>query len=75
MKIFMVVTQNSKYPLFIFLLDGKISLYLVKIKVVSITSEMISYDTVMISLVTDTIYIYTPRFGYFFDILIDTDKV
>ena len=43
-----------------FIVSGEINVYLVKIKVVSITSEMISYH---FTIVTDTIYIFTPRFG------------
>ena len=43
-----------------FIVSGEISVYLVKIKVVSITSEMISYH---FTIVTDTIYIFTARFG------------
>ena len=46
--------------LFYFIVSGEISVYLVKIKVVSITSEMISYH---FTIVTDTIYIFTARFG------------
>ena len=42
-----------------FIVSGEISVYLVKIKVVSITSEMISYH---FTIVTDTIYIFTARF-------------
>ena len=45
---------------FYFIVSGEINVYLVKIKVVSITSEMISYH---FTIVTDTIYIFTPRFG------------
>ena len=47
---------------FYFIVSGEINVYLVKIKVVSITSEMISYH---FTIVTDTIYIFTPRFGRF----------
>ena len=43
-----------------FIVSGEISVYLVKIKLVSITSEMISYH---FTIVTDTIYIFTARFG------------
>ena len=43
-----------------FIVSGEINVYQVKIKVVSITSEMISYH---FTIVTDTIYIFTPRFG------------
>ena len=43
-----------------FIVSGEINVYLVKIKVVSIASEMISYH---FTIVTDTIYIFTPRFG------------
>ena len=43
-----------------FIVSSEINVYLVKIKVVSITSEMISYH---FTIVTDTIYIFTPRFG------------
>ena len=43
-----------------FIVSGEISVYLVKIKVVSITSEMIAYH---FTIVTDMIYIFTPRFG------------
>ena len=45
---------------FYFIVSGEISVYLVKIKVVSITSELISYH---FTIVTDTIYIFTPCFG------------
>ena len=45
---------------FYFIVSGEISVYLVKIKVVSITSEMISYH---FTIATDTIYIFTARFG------------
>ena len=45
---------------FYFIVSGEINVYLVKIKVVSITSEMILYH---FTIVTDTIYIFTPRFG------------
>ena len=45
---------------FYFIVSDEISVYLVKIKVVSITSEMISYH---FTIVTDTIYIFTARFG------------
>ena len=48
------------YIHFYFIVSGEINVYLVKIKVVSITSEMISYH---FTIVTDTIYIFTPRFG------------
>ena len=44
---------------FYFIVSGEISVCLVKIKVVSVTSE-ISYN---FTIVTDTIYIFTPRFG------------
>ena len=43
-----------------FIVSGEINVYLVKIKVVSITSEMISHH---FTIVTNTIYIFTPRFG------------
>ena len=43
-----------------FIVSGEINVYLVKIKVVSITSEMISYH---FTIVTDTTYIFTTRFG------------
>ena len=43
-----------------FIVSGEISVYLMKIKVVSITSELISYH---FTIVNDTIYIFTPRFG------------
>ena len=43
-----------------FIVSGEIIVYLVKIKVVLITSEMISYH---FTIVTDTIYIFTARFG------------
>ena len=46
--------------IFYFIVSGEINVYLVKIKVVSISSEMISYH---FTIVTDTIYIFTPRFG------------
>ena len=46
--------------IFYFIVSGEINAYLVKIKVVSITSEMISYH---FTIVTETIYIFTPRFG------------
>ena len=46
-------------PLY-FIVSGEISVYLMKIKVVSITSEMISYH---FTIVSDTIYIFTLRFG------------
>ena len=45
---------------FYFIVSGEISVYLMKIKVVSITSELISYH---FTIVNDTIYIFTPRFG------------
>ena len=48
--------RNIQY----FIVSSEINVYLVKIKVVSITSEMISYH---FTIVTDTIYIFTPRFG------------
>ena len=45
-----------------FIVSGEINVYLVKIKVVSITSEMILYH---FTIVTDTIYIFTPHdFGF-----------
>ena len=44
---------------FYFIVSGEINVYLVKIKVVSITSEMITYH---FTIATDTIYIFTPRF-------------
>ena len=47
---------NSLY----FIVSGEISVYLMKIKVVSITSELISYH---FTIVNDTIYIFTLRFG------------
>ena len=50
----------SIYIYIYFIVSGEISVYLVKIKVVSITSELISYH---FTIVTDTIYIFTPRFG------------
>ena len=40
--------------------SGEISVYLMKIKVVSITSELISYH---FTTVNDTIYIFTLHFG------------
>ena len=40
-----------------FIVSGEISVYLMKIKVVSITSELISYH---FTIVNDTIYIFTP---------------
>ena len=43
-----------------FIVSGEISVYLMKIKVVSITSELISYH---FTIVNDTIYIFTLRFG------------
>ena len=43
-----------------FIVSGEISVYLMKIKVVSTTSELISYH---FTIVNDTIYIFTPRFG------------
>ena len=45
---------------FYFIVSGEISVYLVKIKVVSITSELILYH---FTSDTDMIYIFTPRFG------------
>ena len=45
---------------FYFIVSGEISVYLMKIKVVSITSELISYH---FTIVNDTIYIFTLRFG------------
>ena len=45
---------------FYFIVNGEISVYLMKIKVVSITSELISYH---FTIVNDTIYIFTLRFG------------
>ena len=51
--------QNSN-NIFYFIVSSEISVYLVKIKVVSITSELISYH---FTIVTDTIYIFTARFG------------
>ena len=45
---------------FYFIVSAEISLYLMKIKVVSITSELISYH---FTIVNDTIYIFTLRFG------------
>ena len=45
---------------FYFIVSGEICVYLMKIKLVSITSELISYH---FTVVTDTIYIFTPRFG------------
>ena len=50
----------DKGKIFYFIVSGEISVYLVKIKVISITSEMISYH---FTIVTDTIYIFTARFG------------
>ena len=43
-----------------FIVSGEISVYLMKIKVVSITSELISYHFTMVN---DTIYIFPLRFG------------
>ena len=43
-----------------FIVSCEISVYLMKIKVVSITSELISYH---FTIVNDTIYIFTLRFG------------
>ena len=43
-----------------FIVSGEISVYLMKIKVESITSELISYH---FTIVNDTIYIFTLRFG------------
>ena len=43
-----------------FIVSGEISVYLMKVKVVSITSELISYH---FTIVNDTIYIFTLRFG------------
>ena len=45
---------------FYFIVSGEISVYLMKIKVVSITSELISYH---FTIVNDTIYIFILRFG------------
>ena len=44
---------------FYFIVSGEISVYLMKIKVISITSELISYH---FTIVNDTIYIFTLRF-------------
>ena len=52
--------QLHLHKSFYFIVSSEINVYLVKIKVVSITSEMISYH---FTIVTDTIYIFTPRFG------------
>ena len=52
--------QLHLHKSFYFIVSGEINVYLVKIKVVSITSEMISYH---FTIVTDTIYIFTPHFG------------
>ena len=52
--------QLGSSNLIYFIVSGEVSVYLVKIKVVSITSELISYH---FTIVTDTIYIFTPRFG------------
>ena len=49
------------YTPYYFIVSGEISVYLVKIKVVSVTSELISYH---FTIVTDTIYIFTSRFGW-----------
>ena len=43
-----------------FIVSGEISVYLTKIKVISITSDLISYH---FTIVNDTIYIFTLRFG------------
>ena len=51
--------QNSN-NIFYFIFSGEISVYLMKIKVVSITSDLISYH---FTIATDTIYIFTARFG------------
>ena len=56
---------------FYFIVSGEINVYLVKIKVVSITCEMISYH---FTIVTDTIYIFTPRFGRLRFILLSAVK-
>ena len=45
---------------FYFIVSGEISVYLMEIKVVSITSELISYH---FTIVNDTIYIFTLHFG------------
>ena len=50
----------SKRNLIYFIVSGEISVYLMKIKVVAITSELISYH---FTIVNDTIYIFTLRFG------------
>ena len=52
--------QLHLHKSFYFIVSGEINVYLVKIKVVSITSEMILYH---FTIVTDTIYIFTLRFG------------
>ena len=46
--------------MFYFIVSGEISVCLMKIKVVSITSELISYH---FTIGNDTIYIFTLRFG------------
>ena len=55
-----VLLMNTHNICFYFIVSGEISEYLMKIKVVSITSELISYH---FTIVNDTIYIFTLRFG------------
>ena len=52
--------HNYTHNLFYFIVSGEINVYLVKIKLVSVTSEMKSYH---FTIVTDTIYVFTPCFG------------
>ena len=56
----MLTPDQQRYVTYYFIVSGEISVYLMKIKVVSITSELISY---YFTIVNDTIYIFTLRFG------------
>ena len=65
-KFLTLSNQTSRYirkcirMAFFFIVSSEISVYLMKIKVVSITSELISYH---FTIVNDTFYIFTLRFG------------
>ena len=56
----LTIFGQLKILMIYFIVSGEISVYLMKIKVVSITSELISY---YFTIVNDTIYIFTLRFG------------
>ena len=59
-KVCFLICHSYIYIYIYFIVSGEISVYLMKIKVVSITSELILYH---FTIVNDTIYIFTLRFG------------